>query len=134
MSIAVLASSIDGIEKYKELLASRTEVKSFVKIFLDVRHGWTVWYEASREIAVEKTPEIISTAAEITTSVRTKALGAAEAVVEVVAEVPQDSAEKGNTPEADVPAVEAAALKRKAVLLLKSMIDGKDIVAQVSAV
>ena len=55
--IAVLASPTDGIEKYEELLASRTEVKSFVKIFSDVRHGWTVRYEESDENAVEKANE-----------------------------------------------------------------------------
>lgn len=55
--IAVLAAPTDGVDKYEELLASRTEVKSFVKIFPDVRHGWTVRYEEADENAVEKANE-----------------------------------------------------------------------------
>lgn len=65
----------------------------------------------------EKTPEIAPAAAEVTTSVKMKALGAAVAVVEVAADVPQDSAEKGHTFEADAPAAEAVAPKEKAVPL-----------------
>ena len=55
--IAVLAAPTDGIEKYEELLASRQDVKSFVKIFPDVQHGWTVRYDETNEIAVEQANE-----------------------------------------------------------------------------
>jgi dienelactone hydrolase len=55
--IAVLAAPTDGIEQYEELLASRTDVKSFVKIFPDVRHGWTVRYDEANEIAVDQANE-----------------------------------------------------------------------------
>ncbi|KAG0560176.1 hypothetical protein M758_10G155600 [Ceratodon purpureus] len=55
--IAVLAAPTDGVEQYEELLASRTEVKSFVKVFSDVRHGWTVRYEENDENDVEKANE-----------------------------------------------------------------------------
>jgi dienelactone hydrolase len=55
--ISVLASPTDGVDKYVDLLASRTDVKSFVKIFPDVQHGWTVRYDEKNEIAVEQANE-----------------------------------------------------------------------------
>jgi len=55
--IAVLAAPTDGVDKYEELLASRTELKSFVKIFTGVRHGWTVRYDENDEHAVEEANE-----------------------------------------------------------------------------
>lgn len=55
--IAVLAAPTDGVEKYEGILVSRTDVKSFVKIFPDVQHGWTVRYDETNEIAVEQANE-----------------------------------------------------------------------------
>lgn len=55
--IMTLAAPTDGIEKYEEILAKRTDVKSFVKIFPDVKHGWTVRYDETNEIAVEQANE-----------------------------------------------------------------------------
>jgi dienelactone hydrolase len=52
--IAVLASPTDGIEKYEAILASRT---SFVKVFPDVKHGWSVRYDETDPVAVEKANE-----------------------------------------------------------------------------
>jgi dienelactone hydrolase len=55
--VAVLAAPTDGIDKYEDLLASRAELKSFVKIFPGVNHGWTVRYDENDEHAVEKANE-----------------------------------------------------------------------------
>lgn len=55
--ICVLAAPTDGVDKYVELLESRTDVKSFVKIFPGVAHGWALRYDETNEAAVEKANE-----------------------------------------------------------------------------
>lgn len=52
--ISVLAAPSDGVDKYVDLLEKRTEVKSFVKIFPGVTHGWTLRYDENDEVAMEQ--------------------------------------------------------------------------------
>lgn len=55
--ICVLAAPTDGVDKYVDLLESRTDVKSFVKIFPGVTHGWTLRYDETKEAEVENANE-----------------------------------------------------------------------------
>jgi len=45
------------VDKYVELLESRTDVKSFVKIFPGVTHGWALRYDETKEAEVENANE-----------------------------------------------------------------------------
>ncbi|CAN6452815.1 unnamed protein product [Victoria cruziana] len=61
--IAILAAETDHIsppeliKKFEQILSSKSEVKSFVKIFLGVAHGWTVRYKNDDEAAVKSAEE-----------------------------------------------------------------------------
>lgn len=45
------------LKQFEELLASKSEVDSFVKIFPKVAHGWTVRYDVEDEAAVKSAEE-----------------------------------------------------------------------------
>ncbi|XP_059306885.1 endo-1,3;1,4-beta-D-glucanase-like isoform X2 [Lycium ferocissimum] len=61
--IAILAAEIDKIsppeliKQFEEILSSRSEVDSFVKIFPSVKHGWTVRYNVEDKEAVLRAEE-----------------------------------------------------------------------------
>ncbi|KAF3782086.1 Endo-1-3-1-4-beta-D-glucanase [Nymphaea thermarum] len=61
--IAILAAETDHIsppeliKQFEEILSSKNEVNSFVKIFLGVAHGWTVRYKTDDEAAVKRAEE-----------------------------------------------------------------------------
>ncbi|XP_010532707.1 PREDICTED: endo-1,3;1,4-beta-D-glucanase-like [Tarenaya hassleriana] len=61
--IAVLGAEIDGttppelVKKFSEALASKPDVKSYVKIYPNVEHGWSVRYEESDAEAVKAAEE-----------------------------------------------------------------------------
>ncbi|KAK9288760.1 hypothetical protein L1049_017224 [Liquidambar formosana] len=44
---------VETIKQFEEVLAAKTEVDSFVKIFPGVKHGWTVRYDAEDPAAVK---------------------------------------------------------------------------------
>ncbi|XP_042431359.1 endo-1,3;1,4-beta-D-glucanase-like [Zingiber officinale] len=60
---SILAAENDSItpleivKQFEEILCTRTEVDSFVKVFPGVAHGWTVRYGTDDEAAVEKAEE-----------------------------------------------------------------------------
>ncbi|KAL6185863.1 hypothetical protein ACLB2K_041986 [Fragaria x ananassa] len=57
--ISILGAEIDPIsppdvvKQFEEVLTAKTEIKSHVKIFPKVQHGWTVRYNAEDEAAVK---------------------------------------------------------------------------------
>lgn len=61
--ISVLGAEIDRTtppevtKKFEEILSTKPEVPSYVKIFAGVQHGWTVRYEVTDKAAVEKAGE-----------------------------------------------------------------------------
>ncbi|XP_019226645.1 PREDICTED: endo-1,3;1,4-beta-D-glucanase-like isoform X3 [Nicotiana attenuata] len=61
--IAILAAEIDRIsppeliKQFEEILSSKPEVDSFVKIFPSVKHGWTVRYNVEDKEAVQSAEE-----------------------------------------------------------------------------
>jgi carboxymethylenebutenolidase len=55
--ISVLAAPSDGVQQHEALLASRSDLPSFVKVFPDVVHGWAVRYQETDESAVRKANE-----------------------------------------------------------------------------
>ncbi|XP_016436733.1 endo-1,3;1,4-beta-D-glucanase-like isoform X3 [Nicotiana tabacum] len=61
--IAILAAEIDRIsppeliKQFEEILSSKPEVDSFVKIFPSVKHGWTVRYNVEDQEAVQSAEE-----------------------------------------------------------------------------
>ncbi|CAL9222034.1 unnamed protein product [Arabidopsis halleri] len=61
--IAVLGAEIDQVSppelvrQFEDILASKPEVKSFVKIFPRVKHGWTVRYNENDPSEVEAAEE-----------------------------------------------------------------------------
>ncbi|XP_078149180.1 endo-1,3;1,4-beta-D-glucanase-like isoform X1 [Carex rostrata] len=61
--ISVLGAEIDMrtppevTKQFEEILSTRPEVPSYVKIFAGVQHGWTVRYEVTDKAAVEKAEE-----------------------------------------------------------------------------
>ncbi|XP_078149174.1 endo-1,3;1,4-beta-D-glucanase-like isoform X3 [Carex rostrata] len=61
--ISVLGAEIDRstppevTKQFEEILSTRPEVPSYVKIFAGVQHGWTVRYEVTDKAAVEKAEE-----------------------------------------------------------------------------
>ncbi|CAH9051639.1 unnamed protein product [Cuscuta epithymum] len=63
MPIAILGAENDSmsppelIKQFGEILSSKSEVDSFVKIFPGVAHGWTVRYNAEDEKAVQSAEE-----------------------------------------------------------------------------
>uniref|UniRef100_A0A7N0UPR5 Dienelactone hydrolase domain-containing protein n=1 Tax=Kalanchoe fedtschenkoi TaxID=63787 RepID=A0A7N0UPR5_KALFE len=61
--IAILGAEIDNlappelVKQFEEVLKSKPEVESFVKIFPGVAHGWTVRYNAEDAAAVKSAEE-----------------------------------------------------------------------------
>ncbi|KAG7583091.1 Dienelactone hydrolase [Arabidopsis suecica] len=61
--IAVLGAELDQVSppelvrQFEDILASKPEVKSFVKIFPSVKHGWTVRYNENDPSEVEAAEE-----------------------------------------------------------------------------
>jgi dienelactone hydrolase len=61
--ISVLGAEIDRTtppevaKQFEEILSTKPEVPSHVKIFAGVQHGWTVRYEVTDKAAVEKADE-----------------------------------------------------------------------------
>uniref|UniRef100_A0A7N0UNW2 Dienelactone hydrolase domain-containing protein n=1 Tax=Kalanchoe fedtschenkoi TaxID=63787 RepID=A0A7N0UNW2_KALFE len=61
--IAILGAEIDKmsppelVKQFEEVLKSKPEVESFVKIFPGVAHGWTVRYNVEDEAAVKSAEE-----------------------------------------------------------------------------
>ncbi|KAG0480422.1 hypothetical protein HPP92_010996 [Vanilla planifolia] len=61
--LAVLGAEIDQVtppevvKQFEEILSSKSEIDSFVKIFPGVAHGWTVRYDPNDEAAVKKAEE-----------------------------------------------------------------------------
>ncbi|XP_034930377.1 endo-1,3;1,4-beta-D-glucanase [Populus alba] len=61
--ISILGAEIDQmsppalLKQFEEVLASKSEVDSFVKIFPKVAHGWTVRYDVEDEAAVKSAEE-----------------------------------------------------------------------------
>ncbi|XP_078148659.1 endo-1,3;1,4-beta-D-glucanase-like [Carex rostrata] len=61
--IAILGAEIDHfsplevVKEFAEILSSKPEVDSQVKIFPDVAHGWSVRYDVNDKTAVEKAEE-----------------------------------------------------------------------------
>ncbi|KAL0437514.1 UNVERIFIED_CONTAM: 1,4-beta-D-glucanase [Sesamum radiatum] len=61
--LAILGAEIDNfsppdlIRKFEEILSSKSEVASFVKIFPGVVHGWTMRYKLDDEMAVKSAEE-----------------------------------------------------------------------------
>ncbi|KAI3460858.1 hypothetical protein Pfo_017521 [Paulownia fortunei] len=61
--LAILGAEIDKlsppelVKKFEEILSSKSEVASFVKIFPGVAHGWTVRYKLDDEKAVKSAEE-----------------------------------------------------------------------------
>ncbi|KAI6683839.1 hypothetical protein NL676_029752 [Syzygium grande] len=61
--IAVLGAEIDHmsppalIKQFEEVLAAKSEVDEFVKIFPKVSHGWTVRYKVEDKAAVKSAEE-----------------------------------------------------------------------------
>ncbi|KAB5545424.1 hypothetical protein DKX38_013536 [Salix brachista] len=61
--ISILGAEIDQLsppallKQFEEVLASKSEVDSFVKIFPKVAHGWTVRYNVEDEAAVKSAEE-----------------------------------------------------------------------------
>ena len=51
--IMVLAAPTDGVEKYEALLESRKDLPSYVNVFPNVLHGWTVRYDETDATAVQ---------------------------------------------------------------------------------
>ncbi|KAG6510840.1 hypothetical protein ZIOFF_028879 [Zingiber officinale] len=60
---SILAAETDSItpaelvKQFEEILSTKTEVDSFVKIFAGAAHGWTVRYDTNNEAAVAKAEE-----------------------------------------------------------------------------
>ncbi|MCL7025809.1 hypothetical protein MKW94_018410 [Papaver nudicaule] len=61
--ISILGAEIDNmsppelLKQFEEVLSTKTEVDSFVKIFPVVSHGWTVRYNNEDEVAVKAAEE-----------------------------------------------------------------------------
>ncbi|KAI3965563.1 hypothetical protein MKX01_010520 [Papaver californicum] len=61
--ISILGAEVDHItppelvKEFEEILSTKPEVDSFVKIFNGVRHGWTVRYNIKNEEAVKRAEE-----------------------------------------------------------------------------
>ncbi|KAK9933504.1 hypothetical protein M0R45_020701 [Rubus argutus] len=61
--ISILGAEIDQmsppevVKQFEEVLIAKAEIKSHVKIFPKVSHGWTVRYDASDEAAVKPAEE-----------------------------------------------------------------------------
>ncbi|XP_060179716.1 endo-1,3;1,4-beta-D-glucanase-like isoform X2 [Lycium barbarum] len=61
--IAILAAEIDKIspperiKQFEEILSSKPEVDSFVKIFPNAKHGWTVRYNVENKESVQRAEE-----------------------------------------------------------------------------
>ncbi|RZC68017.1 hypothetical protein C5167_011715 [Papaver somniferum] len=61
--VSILGAEIDHIsppelvKEFEEVLSTKAEVDSFVKIFNGVRHGWTVRYNIKNEEAVKRAEE-----------------------------------------------------------------------------
>ncbi|XP_078149182.1 endo-1,3;1,4-beta-D-glucanase-like isoform X3 [Carex rostrata] len=61
--ISILGAEIDKttppevIKQFEEILSTKPEVPSYVKIFAGVPHGWTIRYEVTDKAAVEKSEE-----------------------------------------------------------------------------
>ncbi|KAJ6725391.1 DIENELACTONE HYDROLASE [Salix purpurea] len=61
--ISILGAEIDQLsppallKQFEEVLASKSEVDSFVKVFPKVAHGWTVRYNVEDEAAVKSAEE-----------------------------------------------------------------------------
>lgn len=49
----------DLVKKFEEILAAKTEINSFVKIFPGVAHGWSVRYKEDDESAVKSAKEAL---------------------------------------------------------------------------
>ncbi|CAM6075753.1 unnamed protein product [Sphagnum tenellum] len=43
--IAVLAAPSDGVDKHADILSAHTQIDTFLKVFPNVKHGWTVKYD-----------------------------------------------------------------------------------------
>ncbi|KAK9933502.1 hypothetical protein M0R45_020699 [Rubus argutus] len=61
--ISILGAEIDQmtplevVKQFEEVLIAKAEIKSHVKIFPKVSHGWTVRYDVSDEAAVKAAEE-----------------------------------------------------------------------------
>ncbi|XP_078148661.1 endo-1,3;1,4-beta-D-glucanase-like [Carex rostrata] len=61
--ISILGAEIDRTtppeltKQFEEILSTKPEVPSYVKIFLGVSHGWTIRYDVTDKGAVEKAEE-----------------------------------------------------------------------------
>ncbi|KAI3899101.1 hypothetical protein MKW92_021738 [Papaver armeniacum] len=61
--ISILGAEVDHmsppelVKKFEEILSTKAEVDSFVKIFNGVRHGWTVRYNIKNEEVVKRAEE-----------------------------------------------------------------------------
>ncbi|XP_026407861.1 endo-1,3;1,4-beta-D-glucanase-like [Papaver somniferum] len=61
--ISILRAEVDHmsppelVKKFEEILSTKAEVDSFVKIFNGVRHGWTVRYNIKNEEVVKRAVE-----------------------------------------------------------------------------
>ncbi|KAI3995049.1 hypothetical protein MKX01_020821 [Papaver californicum] len=61
--VSILGAEVDQmsppelVKEFEEILSTKAEVDSFVKIFNGVRHGWTVRYNIKNEEAVKRAEE-----------------------------------------------------------------------------
>ncbi|XP_078149172.1 endo-1,3;1,4-beta-D-glucanase-like isoform X1 [Carex rostrata] len=61
--ISILAAELDQttppalVKQFEEILSTKPEVPSYVKIFPGVEHGWTVRYNVTDKVAVKKAEE-----------------------------------------------------------------------------